>query len=102
MENVFLTSLTTPEVRQLFRQELESYFETFNFNKPTDSTSDDIPENLDISELAIYLGCTKATVHAYKRRRIFPYYQTGRTIYFKKSEVDAALAVNSKKKGATK
>ncbi len=26
MNNVFLTSLTTPEVRQLFREELETYF----------------------------------------------------------------------------
>ena len=27
MENLLLTSLTTPEIRQLFKEELESYFE---------------------------------------------------------------------------
>jgi excisionase family DNA binding protein len=102
MENVFLTSLTTPEVRQLFRQELESYFEKFNLNQQSNICLDEAPENLGINDLAIYLGCTKATVHAYKRRGIFPYYQTGRTVFFKRSEVDSALAVGSNKKGATK
>lgn len=54
-----------------------------------------------ISELANYLKCTKATIHTYKKRGIFPYYQTGRTVFFKKSEVDKALAVGTKKKGAS-
>ena len=49
-------------------------------------------EKLSIEGLATYLNCTKATVHAYKKRGVFPFYQTGRTIYFKKAEVDAALA----------
>lgn len=54
-----------------------------------------------IGELAAYLKCTKKTAQAYKSRGIFPYYQTGRTVFFKKSEVDQALAVGTKnKKGA--
>lgn len=57
------------------------------------------PKTFTIGELADYLKCTKATVHAYKKRGVFPYYQTGRTVYFKKSEVDTALEVDSKKKG---
>ena len=51
-----------------------------------------------IDELAKYLGVTKATIHSYKRNYIFPYYQTGRTVYFKKEEVDAALSSGRKKK----
>ena len=58
-------------------------------------------QQFTITELAAYLKCTKATIHAYKKRGIFPYYQTGRTVYFKKSEVDEALEVG-KKKGAAK
>lgn len=54
-------------------------------------------QKFSIQELAAYLNCTKATIHAYKKRGIFPYYQTGRTVYFKKSEVDAALEVGKKK-----
>lgn len=55
-------------------------------------------QQFNISELATYLKVTKATVHAYKKRGVFPYYQTGRTVYFKKCEVDNALA-SAKKKG---
>jgi len=70
--------------------------------------SNTLPENVtekeitfSIPELANYLKCTKATIHAYKKRGIFPYYQTGRTVFFKKSEVDKALAVGTKKKGVS-
>jgi excisionase family DNA binding protein len=93
MENVFLTSLTTPEVRQLFRQELEIFFEKHNQSP----VSKEEIQQFTISELAAYLKCTKATIHAYKKRGIFKYYQTGRTVYFKKSEVDKALEVGNKK-----
>ncbi len=65
------------------------------------ATTSEVSQQFTISELAIYLKCTKATVHAYKNRNVFPYYQTGRTVYFKKSEVDAALEVR-KKKGVIK
>ena len=93
MENVFLTSLTTPEVRQLFRQELEIFFKNqIAISEPLEQT-----EKFTIGELATYLKCTKATVHAYKKRGIFPYFQTGRTVYFKKSDVDQALAIGAKK-----
>lgn len=57
------------------------------------------PQTFTISQLADYLNCTKATIHAYKKRGVFSYYQTGRTVYFKKKEVDAALEVRNKKKG---
>jgi hypothetical protein len=40
MENVFLTSLTTPEVRQLFRDELENYFAAQRQNPPLQSETD--------------------------------------------------------------
>ncbi len=55
-------------------------------------------ERLTIQQLAGYLNVSKATIQAYKKRGVVPFYQTGRTVYFKKSEVDAALA--NKKKGA--
>ncbi len=49
-----------------------------------------------ISELAAYLRCSKVTIHAYKNRRVIPFYQTGKTVFFKRSEVDAALASHKK------
>jgi excisionase family DNA binding protein len=49
-------------------------------------------ESMSIEQLAVYLKCTPGTVKNYKKRRAIPYHQTGRKIYFLKSEVDAALA----------
>lgn len=57
-------------------------------------------QNFTRSQLAEYLKCTLPTVDRYRDKGIFPFYQTGRTIYFKKSEVDQALKVGNKKKGA--
>ncbi|WP_276363549.1 helix-turn-helix domain-containing protein [Daejeonella sp. H1SJ63] len=97
MENVFLTSLTTPEVKQLFRQELENFFQEKAFLNSTEPRIEE-NERFTISELADYLKCTKATIHAYKKRGVFPYYQTGRTVYFIKSEIDEALAATKSNK----
>ncbi|RZJ77715.1 MAG: DNA-binding protein [Flavobacterium sp.] len=58
-------------------------------------------ERLTRNQLANYLGVTLPTVDRYRSRSVFPYYQTGRTIYFKKSEVDNALSVGKKKGGKT-
>jgi excisionase family DNA binding protein len=55
---------------------------------------------MDYSGAAEYLGVTKQTISVYKRNGVFPYHQTGRTVYFFKSEIDAALV--SKKKGVSK
>lgn len=58
-----------------------------------------LEENLSITELAKYLKCSKVTIHKYKKRKLFPFYGTGKMTYFKRSEVDAALRSQGKKKG---
>lgn len=79
---------------------IEALLLSIKHPEPSLNLLDSEPEKqFTISELAAYLKCTKATIHAYKNRQVFPYYQTGRTVYFKKSEVDAALEVGNKKKG---
>jgi len=75
---------------------IESLLIGLKHGLPTPPPIDD-PQQFTITELAAYLKCTKQTVHAYKRKNIFPYYQTGRTIYFKRAEVDTALEVGKKK-----
>jgi excisionase family DNA binding protein len=54
--------------------------------------------NFSVSALAEYLGCSKITIFKYKKDGVFPFYQAGRTIFFKKSEVDEALSMNKPKK----
>lgn len=59
---------------------------------------DKVEISLSIAQLAEYLGVTKATVFKYKREAVFPFYQAGRTVYFKKHEVDQALSFGKKRK----
>jgi excisionase family DNA binding protein len=53
--------------------------------------------SFNIIELAKYLGVTKSTIFRYKKNQVFPFHQVGRTIYFKKSDVDCALSSSKKK-----
>jgi hypothetical protein len=67
--------------------------------QPVPTVAEEIEEKFSIPGLARYLECSISTIHNYKKRGIFPYYQTGRTIYFKKSDIDKSLEVGGKKKG---
>lgn len=97
MENVILSPISLASLEQLIQKTVSAAFA----NSQHASVSAEEPQTFTISELANYLKVTKPTIHAYKKRGILPYFQTGRTVYFKKSEVDAALEVG-KKKGANK
>ena len=55
-------------------------------------------EKYSRSQLANYLNVTLPTIDRYRANGVFPVYQTGRTIYFKKSEVDRALLVGKNKR----
>jgi excisionase family DNA binding protein len=57
-------------------------------------------ERLDYAGAAEYLGVSKQTITKYKNNGVLKFYQTGRTVYFKKSEIDQALAstINNKNK----
>lgn len=43
-------------------------------------------EHFNIEELSAFLGCSKVSIHAYKKKGL-PYYRIGRKILFKKTEV---------------
>jgi excisionase family DNA binding protein len=47
---------------------------------------------LTADALAGYLNCSKSTVLRYKKNGVFPFYQAGRSFYFKKQEIDEALS----------
>lgn len=96
MENVILSPISLTSLEQLIQRSVTA---AFAISQPTTATTAEQSQTFTISELADYLNCTKATIHAYKKRGVFPYYQTGRTVYFKKNEVDEALEVGNKKKG---
>ena len=95
MENLFLTSLTTPEVRQLFRQELETFFENKNQNNSESSKNE---QPITTKQLCEFLGITEPTVIRWRKKGKIPFLQIGSSIRFNLSSVIAALEV-SKKKG---
>lgn len=49
---------------------------------------------LTATDVAQLLGVTKRTIMAYKARRILPYYQLGRVLRFKMSDVLAHIEEN--------
>ena len=95
MENLVFTQLSVPEIRLLFRQELETYFSTkeSNNNQPE-------PERwLNLADLCEYLPekPVKDTVYGWVHKRLIPFNKKGKKLYFLKSEVDAWLKTGRKK-----
>ena len=50
-------------------------------------------EEFTISEQALYLKCSAVTIHARKKAGQLPYYQIGRVVRFRRSEIDQAMSV---------
>jgi excisionase family DNA binding protein len=55
-------------------------------------------QKFDYDGIANYLNKDKSTIHRYKKNGSLPYHQVGRTVYFLKSQVDAAMSSMSNKK----
>jgi excisionase family DNA binding protein len=94
MENVFLTSLTTPEVRQLFRQELETYFENKNQN------NSEFPKNeqpITTKQLCEFLSITEPTVIRWRKKGKIPFMQIGSALRYDKEAV--IKAISEKRRG---
>ncbi len=91
MENVILTQLSVPQVRELFREELESFFSQASVKTETSSQQED--RWFDLSELCAYLPDkpAKPTVYAWVNQRLIPYHKGGKKLRFLKSEIDAWL-----------
>ena len=94
MENVFLTSLTTPEVRQLFRQVLETYFENKNQNN-TEASKNEQP--ITTKQLCEFLSITEPTVIRWRKKGKIPYMQIGSALRYDKEAV--IKAISEKRKG---
>lgn len=94
MENVFLTSLTTPEVRQIFRDELVKFFPDATQN-PTQNFA---PEIITGEDLAKKLGVTIQTLIRWRQKGKIPFLQIGNSIRYDLYKVLESLEAN--KKGA--
>ena len=92
MENVFLTSLTTPEVRQIFRDELTKFFP--ECQTPTQLPK---PEILTGEELCKKLGITIQSVIRWRHKGKIPFLRIGSSIRYDFNKVLEALEVGKKK-----
>jgi excisionase family DNA binding protein len=92
MQNIVLSPISLQDLELLITNSVISALTLAS--PPTTRAVED--QQFSMKELAAYLKCSMQTICVYKKRGVFKYYQTGRTIYFKKSEVDAALASDKK------
>jgi excisionase family DNA binding protein len=93
MENVVFTQLSIPEVRQLFRQELETYFS----NQPTESAQPAADQLLTIQEVADYLKLAVPSIYGLVSRSSIPCMKRGKRLYFSKNEISEWLKEGKKK-----
>lgn len=87
-------SVTLDQLEPIFK----SWVKDVIHESKEEKASVESEERMSREELAKYLNASVPTIDRYKANGVFPYYQTGRKIYFKKSEVDEALRVGINKK----
>lgn len=89
MENLVFTQLSIPEIRQLFRQELETYFESAN--KPEQFPANQSEQLLTIQQAAEFLNLTVPTVYSKVSKGELPVMKRSKRLYFSSSELVAYL-----------
>jgi len=83
MENLVFTQLTIPEVRQLFRQELESFFAEQTLNAPQPET-----DQIGGIELACEVtGLARPTIYSLVSQSKIPHMKRGKLLYFSRQEL---------------
>lgn len=94
MENVFLTSLTLPEVQQLFRKELEAFYAKVNTQPAPQKEENDFTNIDGAMEIT---GLERSTIYNKWSKGEMPGYKKSRRLYFKRSELIAWLESGKRK-----
>jgi excisionase family DNA binding protein len=84
MDKIFLTSLTTDEVRQMFRYELELFFAD---RAALQGRAGNEEEILTIQEAAEFLSLTVPTLYSKVSKGELPFWKRDKRLYFSKSEL---------------
>ncbi|MBA3766829.1 MAG: helix-turn-helix domain-containing protein [Acidobacteria bacterium] len=83
MENLVFTQLSIPEVRQLFRQELEAFFAEHALN--TSQPETDQIAGIDLAQEIT--GLAKPTIYGLVAQSKIPHMKRGKLLYFSKQEL---------------
>lgn len=80
-------------------QNIERYLEILSQVTPNAILSPIVDEvKFTQDELAKYLGVSRVTIYRYQKNNVFRSYKAGRTVFFKKHEVDSAMCSDQPKK----
>jgi excisionase family DNA binding protein len=94
MENVVFTQLSIPEIRQIFRQELETYFDT----QKQGNTNQPEPEQLlTVQQAAEFLSLTVPTIYSKVSKGELPVMKRSKRLYFSKQELTDWIKAGRKK-----
>lgn len=84
MQNLFLTQLSTVEIRELFRDELANFFSQNQTIAPQPET-DDIGKGAEFASRVT--GKAVPTIYDLVHKRLIPHSKRGKDLYFSKSEL---------------
>jgi len=93
MENLVFTQLSIPEIRQLFRQELQTFFE----NHPPTTSPVETDELLTIQQAADFLKLSVPTIYSLVSRSAIPVNKRSKRLYFSKKELTDWIKAGRKK-----
>jgi excisionase family DNA binding protein len=99
MTNIVLSSYSLDDLQTLVTNVVKTCLSEWQQKSQPEAPPTE--DNLTIDELAAYIGCSRVTIHKRKKEGIFPHYQVGRKVFFRKSEVDKVLRISGygEKKG---
>jgi len=82
MEEFIITNLTINDLTEIIEKCVQ---QSIRQGIRVEPKQDEPLHNID--EIAVYLGVSKVTIHAWKREGKLPFHRLGRRVYFKKSEI---------------
>ena len=84
MDNLSFIALSEPQLRDLFRKELEEFFSSRN---QVPSSSHNVDELFTVQQAAEFLNLAEATVYGKVLRKELPVCKRGGRLYFSKSDL---------------
>lgn len=85
MNSAIITQLSESELRNLFRDELQSFFAEMPASAPAQEQA-----SFGGIELAVEVtGLKKPTIYGMVQRREIPYMKKGKRLYFKRAELES-------------
>lgn len=87
-QQLILSALPITQLKSIIAESVSEAFAEQNASTPKLKEDDSL---LKIEEVCAILHVSKVTVHKWKRNGLIPFHRMGAKIYFKKSEVLAAV-----------